>query len=57
MKAKQIIGWIFLIAGASYGITKASPLLERLAEDGLAGFGFFLIALLVILAIVRILKN
>lgn len=57
MKAKQIIGWIFIIAGASYGITKASPLLDRLTENSLAGFGLFLIVLIVILAIVRILNN
>jgi hypothetical protein len=57
MKAKQAIGWVLLIAGAVYGISKAEPLLDRIRDNGLAGFGVFLILLIVILAVARILNS
>lgn len=57
MKAKQAIGWVLLIAGAIYGISKAEPLLDRVRDNGMAGFGIFLLILIIIMAVARILNS
>jgi hypothetical protein len=57
MRAKQVIGWVLLLAGAIYGISKAEPFLDRIRDNGLAGFGIFLIILIIILAVARILNS
>ncbi|MEO0337676.1 MAG: hypothetical protein AAF242_00540 [Bacteroidota bacterium] len=57
MRTRRIIGWLLLFAGATYGIYKAEPLLDRIANDGASIFGFVLIFIVIILAISRILSS
>lgn len=56
MKFKIIMGWILLVLGLTYGIYKAEPLLDQFTDNAPAAFLFVLIALLLILAIARILR-
>ena len=57
MRTRRIIGWLLLFAGAAYGIYKAEPLLDRIADDGASIFGFVLIIIVILLAIGRILSS
>ena len=57
MKARRLIGWLLLIGGAAYGITKAGPVFEQIGDNGLAVFGLVLIGLLILMAIARILNS
>ena len=57
MKTRRIIGWLLLLAGAIYGIIKAEPLLDRIANDGASIFGFVLLFIVILLAIGRILSS
>jgi hypothetical protein len=56
MRARQIVGWFILIGAAAYAFTKAEPLRYRLSHDGTSLFLFAIIALLIFLAIRRILR-
>ena len=57
MKARRLIGWLLLLGGVAYGITKAGPVFDQIAENGLAVFGLILIGLLILMAIARILNS